>query len=139
MATSLILTLNDAEEYFNTRLWTDAWDTANESTKLKALHTAFNRLNAEYNLVDIPDTPSKQVHAICDMALFLLQSGEGLERRAGLQAQGVVKAGLVEETYKADMDSMMIPASVVRMLKEWKVASSDTYAGLVSISRNENL
>ena len=94
------ITIAQADAYFAGRLgadrhWTDLTD------KAAALRTAQRQLMAagRYRLPDLPD--EAMALAVCEQALFLLLQGEGLDRRLGLQAQGVTAAALVGETWGA--------------------------------------
>ena len=94
------ITIEQADAYFAGRLgaeshWTDGTD------KAAALATAQRQLAASGQFC-FPDEPDGAMGmAVCEQALFLLIHGEGVDRRQGLQAQGVRAAALVGETYGA--------------------------------------
>lgn len=85
------VTVEDADTYFLTRLGaSEYWNTATE--KEAALTTAENDIAAVYNAVPEP---------ICvyEQALFRLVDLAS-DKRAYLQAQGVVSAGIIKESYR---------------------------------------
>ena len=135
MAGSIDDTLALANDYFLTRLFADAWNAASTDIRKAALITALNRLSSEYTFAD----PLEDIQAVAlfDMALYLLQAGEGQERRIALQAAGVKRAGLVEETYDSEK-ATLIPAHIVKMLRPWKNTPGSVYVGVAPIYRDEN-
>lgn len=91
--------LADADTYMSTRLnsgpyWYSGVD------KTAALQTAY------YDLIDagifsFPETATEQMkRAQYEQALFRLRGETGLDERTDLQAQGVVSAGIMKETYR---------------------------------------
>lgn len=135
MAT-LILTVEEANTYFETRMFSDKWDALPDSgdDKLKALTTAQNILSSEYDLASV----EKHKNAVCEMALFLLDSGKAYFKRLQLQAQGVSEAGLVEEKYKQKLDQL-IPANIASLVSDaYKGSAFGAYASIIDVERDEN-
>ncbi|MCK4819051.1 hypothetical protein KA005_24975, partial [bacterium] len=109
-------TLAEATTYFtNERLETTVWDaivaigvlTAND-IKNKALNMAYNRIYYDPRYA-VPaagaETATQKVLLIkvqCEMANYLTVHLADEDRRKGLQAQAVVKAGIVKEDYSKD-------------------------------------
>jgi hypothetical protein len=130
MPTSLIvvgtnswISLEDAEDYMATRIGAGVvWNTAAE--KEAALITAYKQLMGcdKYSL-PVAATQTLE-EAQCEMALFLLQHQEDMDARKGLQAQGVIQAGMVEETYDKDKVGVMpVPPQVDNLLKDYRTES----------------
>lgn len=92
-----IWTLNAANTYFTTRLRASKWTAAADAEKTAALTTAEEQLNAVFGA--LTETAANQ-KCVYEQALFLLNDS-GAEMRAALQGQGVVAAGIVEESYGA--------------------------------------
>lgn len=91
------VTTTYADSYFeDERLNTDAWDD-NPSMHQAALNMAENQLES---IAAMDYTNEQHKKAVCEQALFLLQYGDGADRRAALQAMGVISAGVVQEVYE---------------------------------------
>jgi len=126
VGTNSWISLADAEIYMTTRLgaskvWTSSVVTVNKEA---ALITSYKQLMGcdKYSL------PVTAVQALkdaqCEMALFLLQHQDDIDSRKGLQAQGVLQAGIVEETYDKDRVGVMpIPPQVDNLLKDYRTES----------------
>lgn len=137
--------LDDAEEYFTLeRLETSAWDEleSGDARKLKAVVMAYNRLfydprwrSPDYMTASVAERAVLR-KANGEMAYYLLQHLADEDRRKGLQAQGVVKAGIVKEDY-AEADLMMVPVPpfVVNLMGTWSTPAPAF--GAVSIERDE--
>jgi hypothetical protein len=121
--------LADAEDYFeNERLETDAWDALYllDSAGLyneKALLQAYNRLfyHPDYEFPTYADATAAELEILKkangEMAYYLALHLSDEDRRKGLQAQGVVKAGIVKEDYLAEMLlDIPIPSAVVALI-----------------------
>lgn len=126
VGTNSWVTLAEAEAYFRTRLGSSGyWNgTAN---KVAALVTAFKQL-LRCGMFNIAATDTAQAikDAQCEMALFLLIHQEDMDSRAGLQAQGVTKAGIVQEEYSGN--ALMVPANVLGLLQDLNVSGAPLYA-----------
>lgn len=128
------LTLEEAETYFSTRIGSsEYW--CSGADKEAALITAYNQLNG-CGLFDFPAAATQAMKdAQCEQALFLLIHGEDIDRRKGLQAQGVTAAGIVKESYKEDIDQIPICTNAKNFLKEYSIEGQDIYA--VDLERDE--
>ena len=133
----------DAESYFTTdRLETEAWDDLpDNATKTKAVVMGYNRLYYDPRW-DLPTyaaaTAAELVElkkANGEMAYYLAQHLADEDRRKGIQAQGVVKAGVVKEDYseKYLMD-LPVPPFVIAILAPW---STKTFAGALDVRRDD--
>ena len=133
MAIGWLLDLASAESYFeDERLETAAWDAlfALDTTGLyaeKALLNAFNRIYyaKKYILPTYAEATATQLivlrKAQCEMAYYLAQHLADEDRRKGIQAQGVVKAGIVQEDYDPKwLDRIPIPPFVDNLLAQFK-------------------
>jgi hypothetical protein len=113
-------TVAEANTYMETRFgswefWTD------ETNKEAALITAYNKIVNSGFFADLPDTANVGMKAAqCEMALFLCMEGGDINRRAGLQAQGVVQAGIAKETYDPNArGKLAFPPEVLALLKDY--------------------
>jgi len=88
----------EADAYFASRYGaSDFW--ASGADKDGALETAYNQLNNS-GLFTLPDTTVDAMkQAQYEQALFVIIHMEDFDRRGGLQAQGVIEAGIVKEKY----------------------------------------
>lgn len=147
MAIGWLVNVAEADTYFSTqRLETEAWDglvvdsTVNE--KEKVLYTAYNRLKYcdEYK-DNIPASPTAEQLAVLklaqeEMAYYYAQHLSDEDRRKGLQAQAVKKAGIVKEDYEKDMlKEMPIPPFVRELMKPFE--KSDHFFA-TDIARDED-
>lgn len=80
--------LDQAEQYFSTRIHSEAWESASAETKAKALATAERQINTLKLRRDV-DMVAKQ-NAIYEQALFLLQLTPYDIERQKAQALGVI-------------------------------------------------
>ena len=103
--------INDAKTYFTTeRLETWAWDgLADDATKIKAVKYSYSRIYNDprwelppYDEASSDILPRLQT-ANAEMAYYLAEHIDDEDRRKGLQAQGVVSAGVIKEAYSEDM------------------------------------
>ena len=135
VGTNSWLTEAAANTYFESRIHGDDYWTNGESDNIPSLITAYNWLNA--GSYSFPTTPIQTMKdAQCEMALFLLQHQPDLDLRMGLQAQGVIAAGVVKERYKNDnYVEMPIPPIVKKLLEGY---STERPVYLVNLARNEN-
>lgn len=129
------ITLAEADSYFSTRLGSlEHWTSGAE--KEAALTTAYNQLIG-CGLFEFPAEVSQAMKdAQCEQALFLLIHIEDMDRRKGLQTQGVTAAGIVQETYKGDIDEIPICINAKNFLKDYIIEGKDIYA--VELERNED-
>ena len=100
-----IVTTAEADTYFATRLGASTyWISSTEKTA--ALETAQNDLESVYG--DLTDGNADHERAVFEQALFRLMDSIGVDRRASLQAQGVVRSDVVKETFSGKGQSVAI-------------------------------
>lgn len=137
--------VDEAETYFETRYKSEAWDDVLEESgdmqKTAVLTTAYNRLRYHGDF-SIPASPTavqlaKLKDAQCEMAFYFVIHLADEDRRKGLQAQGVISAGIVKEAYDRDsLDKLPIPLPVQELMKDF-----DKYGkpiAVVDIDRDED-
>lgn len=136
--------LAEAKSYFtDERLITTAWDAlSDDAAKTKAVKNAYNRIyySPKYDVPTYAEASAAQLVILKkvngEMAYYLAQHLEDEDRRKGLQAQAVVKAGIVKEDYnKDDLMSLPVPPFVDALLKDFKTAKA---FGMVDIDRDED-
>ncbi len=135
VGTNSWLTEAAANTYMGNRLDADSYWVDEEPDNVRALITAYKWLNA--GSYSFPTTPVQVMKdAQCEMALFLIQHQPDLDLRMGLQAQGVIAAGVVKERYKDDnYVELPIPPIVKKLLEDY---STERPVYLINIERNEN-
>jgi len=142
-------TLAQAESYFaDERYSTTHWDSivavgalTIDDFKNKLLNMAYNRIYY-YPLATVPaagsETAAELVKLIkiqCEMAYYFALHIADEDRRKGIQAQGVVEAGIVKEKYDKDMlDKLPLPPIVEELLVDF--TTGEFYA--VGIDRDED-
>lgn len=142
------LTIADADFYFSTRLSADAWTsilpTSGDPKKTAALQTAYDRLyfSGLFNLPLFSNATADQLvvlkKAQCELSLYMLIHLADEDRRKGLQAQGVIAAGIVKEQYaEADLNYLPIPPFVAGLLEEFSTAIISPFY-ISKIDRDEN-
>lgn len=127
-----------ADTYFTTRAGASGWSALTDKQSL--LTTAYNRIyyHPDY---DIPSSPSisqlaKLKIAQSELAWYMHIHIEDEDRRKGLQAQGVIDAGIVKEKYNTeDLANLPLPAFVVKLLNGFNNVEP-FYAG--DLARDEN-
>lgn len=140
--------LAQAENYFDTeRLRTDCWDMVGAESvgavlKEKVLYNAYNRLyyDPRFNLPTYAEATAAELvilkKAQCEMAYYLCCHLRDEDRRKGIQAQAVIKAGIVKEDYYADMlKDLPIPPFVLVLLGPWKKYK---HLAITDIDRDED-
>ena len=138
--------LADAEDYFiDERLETECWDDLLESTlhqETKAIINAYNRLYYDTRW-DLPTYITATVAELAilrivnaEMAYYLACHMSDEDRRKGIQAQGVIEAGIVKEKYSEKMlMALPVPPVVAAMLTPWLVSTS--FISTANLSRDE--
>lgn len=114
----------EADTYFNTRVSDAEWKNLDATKKEAALTHAYNRIfyHKDYT---VPASPTDvQLAALkiaqCETANYLVIHVAEEDRRKGLQAQGVVSAGLAKETYdKESLNKVPLPPSAVDVLLDF--------------------
>ena len=136
--------LAEAKSYFtDERLITTAWDAlSDDAAKTKAVKNAYNRIyySPKYDVPTYTEASAAQLVILKkvngEMAYYLAQHLEDEDRRKGLQAQAVTKAGIVKEDYnKDDLMSLPVPPFVDALLKDFKTAKT---FGMVDVDRDED-
>lgn len=138
--------LDDAKAYFtNERLITTAWAALlvlGDPTATKAIKNAYNRIyhDPRYDVPTYADATPAQLIVLKiingEMAYYLAQHMEDEDRRMGLRAQGVTKAGIVKEEYKDDV-TLPVPPIVDDMLDEEGFIIEKAF-GIVDTDRDED-
>jgi len=125
MAYGWIATVAEADTYFlKERLRTSAWDVLTNAEKEKDLYHSYNRILHDDRL-NIPSSPTaaqliKLKLGQLEYGYYLAQHLNDEDRRMGLQAQHVQRAGIIEETYDKDrLDDLPVPQFVVAILDEF--------------------
>ena len=134
VGTNSWVTEAEANTYFDDRIFASDYWTDAASDNSPALVTAYKWLNS--GPYSFPATAVQNMKdAQCEMAFFLLQHQPDLDLRMGLQAQGVIAAGVVKERYKNDnYVELPVPPIVQKLLEGY---STDKPVYLVDIERNE--
>lgn len=125
--------LTQADDYFQTERYDSTlWDDNEESgdqPQIRSLIHAYNRLyyDPRWNLPTLAMATAAQLvilrKAQAEMAYYLKGHLRDEDRRKNLQAQGVIKAGIVKEEYLKEMlKEVPIPAIVIALLKPWLVS-----------------
>jgi len=120
VGTNSWVTVAEADTYMNTRY--GAWEVWEDGTnKPAALVTAYNQIVSSGFFSNLPSTVvQKMKDAQCEHALFLVMEGGDLLRRGGLQAQGVMEAGLIKEKYDTRArGKLAFPPVVLALLKDY--------------------
>lgn len=142
MSIGWMTNLTEANNYFiDERLETDAWDNlANDAIKTKALINSYNRIYycGKYAVPASPSAAQLVVlkKAQCEMSYYIAVHLADEDRRKGIQAQGVIEAGIVKEKYAGDwLDKLPIPPFVDALLEDFKTEKSFF---IVDIDRDED-
>lgn len=135
--------LPDAENYFLLeRLVTANWDALTNAQKTKAINYSYNRLYHS-PLWDLPTYAEADAAALIklriingEMAMYIIIHLYDEDRRKGIQAQGVIEAGIEEEKYWEEyLDKLPVPAAVEDLLVPWISAK---HLHIINIDRDEN-
>ena len=139
----------DADTYFeDERLETEAWDDLEELSggvlKTKVLKQAYNHIYYDPRW-SLPTYAAALATALilselqkanAEMAYYLAVHLADEDRRKGLQAQGVITAGVVKEQYsEKHLMDLPVPPFVIAILKPW---STERFAGVLEISRDDD-
>ena len=147
MAIGWFSNLADAKAYFTIeRLVTTAWDALvvlGDPTATKAVINAYNRIyyNPKYNVPTYADATAAQKVKLRiingEMAYYLALHLASEDRRMGLRAQGVIKAGIVEEDYKDDSIELPVPPLIDALLVDAGFTTEKAF-GMVDLERDED-
>ncbi len=138
-------TLVQAESYFaNERYPVTHWEAlTDDDTKNRELNAAYNRIyyNKNFSVPAKGDETAAQlvklIKAQSEMAYYLALHFGDEDRRMGLEAQHVVSAGIVKESYDKDMsDKVPIPPIVKKLLGDFYEFTAPFYS--VDIDRDED-
>lgn len=139
--------LVDAKAYFtNERLVTTAWDALvvlGDPTATKAVINAYNRIyyDPRYDVPTYADATAIQLVILKkvngEMAYYLAQHMEDEDRRMGLRAQGVIKAGIVKEDYKDNSMESPVPPLLDAILEDAGFMAGKAF-GMVDVDRDED-
>jgi len=137
--------LDDAKAYFTVeRLVTTAWDDLSTDAKMtKAVKNGYNRIyyDRRYDVPTYAAATATQLVVLKivngEMAYYLAQHLDSEDRRMGLRAQGVIKAGIVKEDYKDDLAELPIPPQIDVMLEDAGFTTEKAF-GMVDIDRDED-
>lgn len=131
---------SDADTYFSTRIGAESWEDLTATQKAARLTTAYNRIYFDPRWT-IPATPSatekaKLAFAVEETAWFMHGHMEDEDRRKGLQAQAVISAGIVQESYDKDRAATIpLPPAVEALLDDSFTTKKSFYA--IDIDRRE--
>jgi len=135
--------LSDANSYFeDERFGTEAWDDiTDDALKTKAVENAYNRLyyDPRWSLPTYAAATAAELvelkKACGEMAYYLAQHLADEDRRKGIQAQGVIKAGIVKEDYSEQhLMDLPVPPFVIAIMAPW---STKTFAGALDVRRDD--
>ncbi len=139
-ATNEVLTtgwasIEEANDYFRFRLGASTyWHP--ESEKGAALVTAYEQLVA-CGRFTFPTTATSEMKKMqFEQALFLLMNAGGNDQRAGLQAMGVVSAGIVKESYRDTGNEIALAPMAAQIGRELYHARSGFAA--INLTRDED-
>jgi len=139
--------LEEAETYFEEeRLETEAWDNLAEESgnlqKSKVLKMAYNRLyfDPRWEFPTYADATPAELIVLKkmngEMAYYLALHLADEDRRKGIQAQGVIEAGVVKEKYAEGMlMAVPVPPPVIA-LAEYFVPEKPSF-GAIDLARDE--
>jgi hypothetical protein len=129
-----------AATFFTTRYGCSAWAALAVVDQTALLTTAWNRIlhDPRWTIPASPDAATKATLAYCQelTAWYMHTHLEDEDRRKGLQAQGVISAGIVKENYEKDkLDEVPYPPEVVGILDNLLNTAKPFYA--MEIDRRE--
>lgn len=140
--------LAEAETYFeDERLETEAWDDLQEISgnlqKTKVLTNAYNRLyyDKKWELPTYAEATAVELvklkKANGEMAYYLAIHLADEDRRKGIQAQGVIEAGVVKEKYDPGwLDKLPVPPFVEALLEDFE--TDGPHFGAIDLARDED-
>jgi len=137
-------TLVEAELYFtDERLRKPHWTAlADDDEKNTALNMAYNRIHycTDYATPEVGEETDPEkiilIKAQSEMAYYIALHLADEDRRKGLQAQAVIQAGIVKETYDKDkLKEIPIPAAVDALLEPFKTEEA---MAIIDIDRDED-
>lgn len=138
--------LADAQSYFeDERLYYTFWtNLADDAARTRSLIHAYNRLyyGNEFILPTYAEATADELEVLrkanCEMAYYIAEHLKDEDRRKNIQAQGVIKAGIVKEDYYADMlKNTPVPPFVRDMLIAAGFKKTKLFM-IAEIERDEN-
>lgn len=133
MAVTAYVTVEEAAAYFASRLHSEAWTSAVDADRQKALtmatraidRTPVKGVKASYDQANqfprYPDTeiPQAVKDACCEEALALLERGDSQRRK--LQVEGVVSMNIggLSETYAVGSGRGLLSQEAKELLRPW--------------------
>lgn len=115
-STNSYVNVVDADEYFDARLNSSAWTSANDDDKARAVIQAtriFDGYLSWIEEIDKADVPSEVQNACCEMALVLLLNDTQVQN----DMEGISEIGLSGMTVKASFEKKsIIPNHVFRLI-----------------------
>ena len=137
--------LAQAEDYFDDeRLDAEAWDLLDSTQKPAALTQAYNRIyySKEFIVPTYAEATAGDLvvlrKAQGEFAYYLAIHARDEDRRKGLQAQAVIKAGVVKEDYDAaKLYDTPIPPFVRDLLCAYLAGDPGQEFGAVDLCRDE--
>lgn len=136
VGTNSWVTVAQADDYMDSRY--GSWEFWDDSTnKEAALITAYKAIVESGFFNNLPTIANQTVKdAQCELALFLVAEGGDILRRKGLQAQGVVGAGVAKETYDPNArGNLSFPPEVLVLLKDYTTSMDNAYA--IDLTRDD--
>jgi hypothetical protein len=129
-----------AATFFTTRYGCAAWATLISADQVSLLTTAWNRIlhDSRWTIPASPSAAEKADLAYAQelTAWYMYVHLKDEDRRKGLQAQGVISAGLVKESYDKDsLDIIPLPQEAVDILTDAFVTHKPFYQ--VDVDRRE--
>jgi len=134
VGTNSWVTMIEADTYFSERLGSENW--VSGADKEKALKTAYRQIkfNGDYEIGSTVTDNLK--YAQMEQAYFLLSFEADISHRKALQAQGVISAGIIKETYvEGDLSKVALCQFSQMLLKDY---STKKHAFLVDIDSDED-
>jgi len=135
-------TLIEAEAYFaNNRLETRSWDSLSTNDKKnKTLNFSYTRITyaKQFTIPAVPTAAQLILLKLAQQELgyYIALHLEDEDRRKGLQAQGVIKAGIVKEDYFTEwLDKLPFPPIVINILEPFL---NEVEFAIMEIDRDEN-
>jgi len=146
MAVGWLLNITSGSTYFTTERLRDSFWTglATNALKERAIINAYNRLyyGNEFVLPTYAEASADQLVVLrkvnCEMAYYIAQHLTDEDRRKNIQAQGVIRAGIVKETY---LEEMMKNTPVPPFVRDMLIAAGFKKTKLfkvVALERDEN-
>ena len=146
MSIGWLLNITSGTNYFTEERLRDSFWTglATDALKTRAIINAYNRLyyGNEFVLPTYADASADQRvilrKANCEMAYYIAQHLADEDRRKNIQAQGVIRAGIVKESY---LEEMMKNTPVPPFVRDMLIAAGFKKVKLfkvVALERDEN-